>query len=70
MARNMHKEQWAYIGCKLLDILMLDKNHCEEAKQDLDNLKTNDHPVIFAFLTIGIIYILYEVGLQIVDKLS
>lgn len=70
MARNMHKEQWAYIGCKFLDILLLDKDHCQEAKQNLDNLKTNDHPLIFAFLAIGIIIILGWAITQIADKLA
>jgi len=70
MARNIHKDPWAYWGCKLLEVLLIDKDHCKEAKQDLDNLKTNDHPLIFAFSTTGIAVALYYVVLQIADKIS
>lgn len=70
MARNMHKEKWAYIGCRFLEILLLDKNHCEEAKQDLDNLKTNDHPLVFAFLAIGIVLLLVWVIHQIANLIG
>jgi len=70
MGRNMQKIPFAYYGCKLLEILFFDKNHCEEAKQDIDNLKSKDHPVIFLIFFIGIAYALLYITSHFVDKLS
>lgn len=70
MARNMHKDKLAYFGCKLLEILLMDDRHCQEAKQDLENLETNDHPIVFLVFFVGIAWALYYIASQIVDKLG
>lgn len=64
MARNMSKTKWAYIGCKMLDIILFDRDHCQEAKTKLDNLKTNDHPVIFFGIALVLGWVLYRAFIE------
>jgi len=73
MGRNINSSIFAYYGCKLLEILMLDQRHCQEARdaqKNKENLKSNDHPIVFLIFFVGIAYALYYTVSQFVDKLG
>jgi len=58
MAKNMSSNAFAYYGCKILHLI--DKNHCQSKKRDFDNYKSNDHPIVFVIIFIGMVWLIYR----------
>jgi len=51
------------LTCKILNVIFFTKDHCAEAREKIDNLKSNDHPLIF-FLIFSVLFFGIVLGIR------